>query len=334
MKRLHFTGLILWVFLAIGLLAMPVNTVRADEDDKSKEFTLSWDLCQAATHSIERKERLPDKILKAISIAESGRRDDLNKSIVAWTWTVTSGSKEWYLDSKAEAVAHARSLIRSGIRNIDVGCMQINLHYHGKNFNDLEHVFDPLTNVSYAAVFLKKLYKGTSGGKSGWMTAVGNYHSRTPEFHNRYRVRVAEIWKNQRSQKSDTAHDYAVNSYFNFGYEAGSSNYPPIDTLRTARLNDAFRKRISTNLSDSTSGEGGIGSMGGDNWKSTYLQAVSTGESYLLQAQMNRIRSAAAEQQRIDTMVDQDGGLMPVKRKNDLNEWRKLYGLTLNTSGN
>ncbi|MBT4888392.1 MAG: lytic transglycosylase domain-containing protein [Rhodospirillales bacterium] len=319
MRRIYLTALSI---LVIGFLALPSSVAKAD---KAREFALSWDLCEAATHAVEREVNLPDKLLQAISIAESGRRDDLNKSVVAWPWTVTSGPKEWYLDSKDEAIALVNSMINSGIRNIDVGCMQINLHYHGKNFRDIEQVLDPLSNVSYAATFLKNLRKRTSD----WITAAGNYHSTTPEHHNRYRERIAKIWENELNRKGNTANTYAVQSYYESGYRVAHLDLPPIDTLRTKKLNDALRNRLSQSLTENVGGAGGIGSVGGDSWKSTYMQAVSTGESYLLQAQINRIRKAADEQNRINNLIANEAPLTAKKRTNDLDEWRNLYGITL-----
>jgi soluble lytic murein transglycosylase-like protein len=55
------------------------------------------------------------------------------------------------------------------VRNIDVGCMQVNLGYHGKAFADLEAAFDPATNVAYAARFLSELFSK----RRSWALAVG-----------------------------------------------------------------------------------------------------------------------------------------------------------------
>ena len=50
-----------------------------------------------------------------------------------------------------------RKLQRRGVRNIDVGCMQVNLRYHPKAFKSLGQAFDPRANAAYAAGFLRKL---------------------------------------------------------------------------------------------------------------------------------------------------------------------------------
>ncbi|MDZ7712446.1 MAG: hypothetical protein U5L06_04740 [Rhodovibrio sp.] len=62
-----------------------------------------------------------------------------------------------YLPSKAAAIAEVRDLQARGVSNIDVGCMQVNLHWHGDAFESLEQAFDPAYNVAYAAAFLLDL---------------------------------------------------------------------------------------------------------------------------------------------------------------------------------
>jgi hypothetical protein len=60
--------------------------------------------------------------------------------------------------TKAKAIAHVRELQARGVRNIDVGCMQINLRHHPNAFPDLETAFDPEMNTAYAAQFLNGLF--------------------------------------------------------------------------------------------------------------------------------------------------------------------------------
>jgi len=56
---------------------------------------------------------------------------------------------------------------------IDVGCMQVNLYHHPDAFDSLESAFDPVTNATYAARFLKSL----RGAQGSWAYAVGQYHN-------------------------------------------------------------------------------------------------------------------------------------------------------------
>jgi hypothetical protein len=95
-----------------------------------------------------------------------------------------------FFSSKAEAVAEVRQLRAGGMRLIDVGCMQINLHHHPNAFPSIDEAFDPLANARYAARFLTEL-KAASGD---WMVAAGNYHSHTPHRSEAYRAQVALRW--------------------------------------------------------------------------------------------------------------------------------------------
>jgi hypothetical protein len=291
-----------------------VNTAR--------EFELSWDLCAASTQAVEQATQMPRHLLAAISIAESGRRDDLNKINVAWPWTVTSGTEEWYADSKQQAIGIVEELVRGGVRNIDVGCMQINLYYHSDAFSSLEEAFDPLTNVSYAASYLKKLRKQTSS----WTKAAGNYHSATPKYHQKYSKRLMEIWSRERRGLNRVASVDTMQSYYGGASPLTGNGTVPIDLERTAELNLAFKTR-SQEPDNSISA-----SSLGDSWKSAYTSGGNT-SSYALQAQINRVRKAANEQDLLETMMKSEADNQAVKRASDLDNWRKKYNKALSSGG-
>lgn len=59
-----------------------------------------------------------------------------------------------YFATKEEAVRAVKKLQAQGVKSIDVGCMQINLAYHGDAFDSIEDALDPETNVTYGAKFL------------------------------------------------------------------------------------------------------------------------------------------------------------------------------------
>jgi soluble lytic murein transglycosylase-like protein len=146
----------------------------------------SWASCTRLTDRAERAHGLPAHLLSAISKVESGRWHAASGAILAWPWTVTAGGKGRFLPSKKAAIAEVERLRARGVRNIDVGCMQVNLHYHPEAFASLEEAFDPRRNVAYATRFLLEL-KARWGS---WTRAVGNYHSNTPALSGRYRVKV------------------------------------------------------------------------------------------------------------------------------------------------
>lgn len=144
-------------------------------------------ICRNAINHVATRQDVPAVLMRAIAVTESGRWDNIEQASVAWPWTVTAEGKGQFLPSKAAAIAEVRALQARGIRNIDVGCMQINLQYHPDAFSGLDAAFDPVRNATYAAGFLNRL-KAQTGA---WWTAVGRYHSATPRLASYYQSKVA-----------------------------------------------------------------------------------------------------------------------------------------------
>jgi hypothetical protein len=132
----------------------------------------------------EQTNKIPDGLLKAIGFAESGRTVDGRR--VAWPWTVNAQGQGYYFESKSEAVAFVQELQAQGVSVIDVGCMQVNLHYHPDAFASLDDAFDPGKNVAYAAKFLLWLQDETKD----WQTSARYYHSRTESLGRAYAARL------------------------------------------------------------------------------------------------------------------------------------------------
>ncbi|HTI85255.1 MAG TPA: murein transglycosylase [Alphaproteobacteria bacterium] len=147
----------------------------------------------------ERLTHMPERLLASVALAESGRLDPVTRAKVAWPWTVTSGGQGRYFSTKQDAIAWVKTLRARGVRNIDVGCMQVNLMHHPEAFATLDEAFDPPTNVAYAAAFLLSLFQE----KRSWPVAVGLYHSATPSFHFAYRNKVQSIWNDERRRAAE-----------------------------------------------------------------------------------------------------------------------------------
>ncbi|HUT48642.1 MAG TPA: lytic transglycosylase domain-containing protein [Alphaproteobacteria bacterium] len=160
----------------------------------------SKDLCAEIIARAERRHGIPARLLRAISLAETGRLDPRTKAMIAWPWAVNAGGKGYFFPTKAKAIAAVRRLRATGARNIDVGCMQVNLMHHPKAFGTLKAAFDPARNVSYAAKFLKDLHAKTGS----WIDAVAAYHSRLAHQGNPYMLRVLRIWVDRRARPLPT----------------------------------------------------------------------------------------------------------------------------------
>jgi hypothetical protein len=148
------------------------------------------ELCTAALHQAERRYHLPPELLASIARAESGRPITSFTDVRAWPWTIDADGTGLFLDSKAAAIAWMQQQATRH-RFVDVGCMQVDLHYHPGAFTSMEDAFDPGANADYAARLLVDLYRGDASGS--WDVAVGLYHSHTSLLAAEYRDRVALV---------------------------------------------------------------------------------------------------------------------------------------------
>lgn len=218
------------IMLATATVAL--SDINLSEQAEERAFAV----CERATARWERISNVPDKLLQAISLAESGRWSKSQRRVRAWPWTVTSGGPGSYFATKAEAMNEVKRLQATGVTNIDVGCMQVNLHFHGHNFDTAAEAMDPDINVAYAAQFLTAL----KDSAASWNEAAGYYHSRTPERTSYYRGKVEKFWA---ALNGDPAGERELASV-----TATTEPTPeiymvaPIDRERTARLNDRFSK--------------------------------------------------------------------------------------------
>lgn len=172
MKPLNF----IYAFLAAGLiLALPWPALAARNAA----------LCDSAAQRAAKATGVPERILRAIARVEAGRQQD--GRFTPWPWTVNQGGRGQFFDSREAAISHVRSALAAGETNIDIGCFQINIRWHGTAFPSLDTMFDPDRNALYAAQFLLRL----SDEMGSWDGAIGAYHSRHAEAASGYLTKVA-----------------------------------------------------------------------------------------------------------------------------------------------
>jgi Transglycosylase SLT domain len=147
-------------------------------------------MCRPALIAAEARHGVPTGLLQAIGVVESGRRDEATGVRQPWPWTINAEGEPHLFDSKEQAVSWVRQAQARGMRSIDIGCAQVNLMHHPAAFASLEQAFDPAANADYAARFLRELRTAAGGN---WMTAVGYYHSQTPELAETYRQQVQAV---------------------------------------------------------------------------------------------------------------------------------------------
>lgn len=177
-------------FFVVGIFVMFSNAIYANVDADIlpiKEHLKNSALCSMAAHRASVEFGVNYDLLQTVSAVESGRWDDLQNRYVAWPWTVGVGGKGYYFDSKEEALAAIKRFQAQGIKNIDVGCMQVNMKYHGAEFSSIEEMIDPVHNAEYSAKFLRTLY---SQNDNNWKKAAEKYHSGNPEEGAAYSKRL------------------------------------------------------------------------------------------------------------------------------------------------
>ena len=182
------------IFL-FALLALPAAGAVAPAQAAMEDSAL----CRDAIAGAEAGYDIPSQLLMAVALVETGRWDEATQRVVPWPWTVYAQGKGRYFSTAAQAAAEVERLRAAGVRNIDVGCMQVNLHYHPDAFADLDAAFDPASNVAYAATFLADLY----AAKRSWAGAVAFYHSATPQYAKPYRKKVIEAWNDERRRVAE-----------------------------------------------------------------------------------------------------------------------------------
>jgi len=149
------------------------------------------ELCgKAVAMAEELRPDLPEHLMTAMSKVETGRGEGPWPERFAWPWTINVDGEGRFYPSKAAAVDAVERLRAEGADNIDVGCMQISLQYHGDAFDSLEAAFNPAVNVAYAVEFLMALHRRTNS----WMEAIGDYHSRNRAQSLGYRRTVIQAW--------------------------------------------------------------------------------------------------------------------------------------------
>ncbi|MFN4154118.1 MAG: transglycosylase SLT domain-containing protein [Paracoccaceae bacterium] len=106
-----------------------------------------------------------------------------------WPWAVNQAGAGSFFDTKADAMNHVARAMADGKSNIDVGCFQINIRWHGAEFASLSAMFDPTENAIYAARFLLGLYDEFGS----WEGAIGAYHSRNSGAATAYLSKVSAV---------------------------------------------------------------------------------------------------------------------------------------------
>ena len=298
------------LLLAVTAILLLTSNVLAMSIKNPQAIEIKSKLCLDQTARLEKLEKIPIHLLSAISLAETGRWYKDTKEIIAWPWTVTSNGKGLHFDSKEEALAEVEILLTEGVRNIDVGCMQINLKYHENAFKNLSLALDPKTNTEYAATFLKKLYDR----KKNWMHAVGAYHSTTPDKNLKYRAKLIRLWNKIRRSTTarkesaeilkpklttSTGIDYKRISLLNKSFQERRNAYPVATIKKSAFMEKAMKRHAEL-----------------DTWREQKIQNLDMEHLVIVRRAEQSLRQ---RKERLSRGKPKFGD----RRKNQLAHWRK-----------
>lgn len=124
-------------------------------------------VCEREMARASARHGVPVGILYSVGLTESGKAGALQP------YAMNIAGRTVFPKSLPEALNAFSASSAKGVKLIDVGCMQINHHYHGKQFKSVRAMFDPSLNVDYAARFLSRLHRE----HGNWSMAVARYHA-------------------------------------------------------------------------------------------------------------------------------------------------------------
>ncbi len=147
--------------------------------------------CLAAIDNAQHRYGTPPGLLAVMAKVESGR-PGADGVLEPWPWTVDADGTGILFPTKQAAIEWTRNAVATEAATyVDVGCLQVDLRMHPHAFRTLDDAFDPAANADYGARFLRSLHDGPARGN--WFTAIGLYHSSTPEMAAIYRMQVAAV---------------------------------------------------------------------------------------------------------------------------------------------
>ena len=130
-------------------------------------FASGKDVCESYMVASAKAHGVPLGILFSIGLTETGKGEKLHP------YAVNVSGKAYYPDSAEEAYKIFIEARQAGHNLIDLGCLQINHHYHADQFNSVMDMLDARKNVDYAARYLKRLYLR----EGSWTLAAARYHA-------------------------------------------------------------------------------------------------------------------------------------------------------------
>lgn len=143
--------------------------------------------CDMAALRAAEQEGVPPQLMLAITRVETGRQ--IGGVLTPWPWTINHAGDGHWFDTASDAATFVQQAIDVGQTNLDIGCFQLNLHWHAAGFDSLQTMLDPTENARYAALYLTRLH----AEKGNWVDAAAAYHSATAEHATAYVTKLEAV---------------------------------------------------------------------------------------------------------------------------------------------
>ncbi len=162
---------VVWGFiLGLGLLPLMSKPALAGLND-----------CHTNTSAVERQLHIPNGLLLAISLVETGMDGVPQPNALSF------GFRSVVAHSRQEAVLRLRGGNGQGKSDAFVGCMQLSVHHHKAEFNSFDRMMDPQSNILYAGRYLVRLHSQSGS----WSRAVARYQGGSKHQAQAY---VCRVW--------------------------------------------------------------------------------------------------------------------------------------------
>lgn len=169
------------IFLAAA--AAPILAWAMPAAAQTADFGASAD-CPTLISQAEARRNIPRGLLMAIAMTESGDKGRPSP------FAMNIAGRSYFASSGQEMANIISANWQRGVTSIDVGCMQINLKYHGAKFSRLTDLLNSPTNIEYGAGYLVSL----AVESGSWKDAVMSYHNKkNPSRRSWYGCKV---WNN------------------------------------------------------------------------------------------------------------------------------------------
>ena len=146
----------------------------------------------AGYRTIAAERDIPQSVLYAVALTESGKRVAPADRYRPWPWTLNVAGRGYFFESRQAAWQALMAHLEDGRRSIDIGLMQVNWHYHQKRLGTPWQALDPYHNLRVGAGILQDCYLT----RQDWWASVGCYHSPTNSHRaDQYRRRVVSRWQ-------------------------------------------------------------------------------------------------------------------------------------------